>query len=69
MTLSRVMMSTILFLQLIMYGSSFLDGTLNSDTPGVVLDEEQPYIAQFPQGIINLNTDQYQNKKVIKFTK
>ena len=52
-----------------MYGSSFLDGTLNSDTPGVVLDEEQPYIAQFPPGIINLNTDQYQNKKVIKFTK
>ena len=53
MTLSRAMMSTILFLQLVMYGSSLLDGTLNSDTPGVVLEEEQPYIAQFPQGIIN----------------
>ena len=33
--------------------SSAVDGTLNSDTPGVVLDEEQSYIAQFPPGIIS----------------
>ena len=26
---------------------------LYNDTPGVVLKEEQPYIAQFPQDIIN----------------
>ena len=52
MTLSRVMMSTILFLHLIMYGSSLLNGTLNSDTTAVVLEEEQPYIAQFPPGVI-----------------
>ena len=26
---------------------------LYSDTPGVVLKEEQPYIAQFPPDIIN----------------
>ena len=51
MTLSRVMMSTILLLQLIMYGPSLLDGTLNSDTPGVVHEEKQPYVAQFPPGI------------------
>ena len=25
-------------------GSSLLGGTLNSDTPGVVLDEKQPYV-------------------------
>ena len=53
MILSRAIMSTILLLQLIMYESSLLDGTLNSDTPGVVLDKEQPYIAQFPQDIRN----------------
>ena len=53
MTLSRVMMSNILFLQLIMYGPSLLDGTLNSDIHRVVLEEDQPYIAQCPPGIIN----------------
>ena len=64
-TLSRVITATMLFLQFVLYWSSFV-GILKNEIPGAALELWQLQIKQFSPGIFKFSTKHKDNPLIFK---